>query len=205
MTKMNLPITAAAAGLAAAGLYAAAWSAAGLPGTRPGPPRAPAPESPRVTARFSPSGGCAALVAWHADRANATLDVASYQWSSPEIHAAVLRTRARGVKVRVILDRAPEAGNGSLMPALAAAGLGPDELRVDDRHAIFHDKFIIRDALVPNDAAVATGSFNMSVSAEKSNAENAIVLEGFPGIAAQYRADFDKHWAHARAPRAKTP
>lgn len=159
--------------------------------------------SPRVTVRFSPRGGCTALVVWHLDAARHSAFVASYQWSSPEIHAAVLRARERKVRVRVLLDDAMESSDSSLLPGLLAAGMTPDEVRVDDRHAIFHNKVILRDAEVPALAAHENGSFNYSKSAESSNAENSQVVEGCPEVTAAYLADLEAHWAHARPAKVK--
>lgn len=194
---VHAPLAACLAALAGVAAFAAVPSPAG-------PPAAPAPApGVRITARFSPKGGCPELVAWHVDRAAAAVFVGSYQWSSRPVHDAVLRARGRGVKVRVVLDPATEAGPGSLLPGLLAAGLTADEVRVDDRHAIFHDKVVLRDAGDPARAAVECGSFNFSASADRANAENAVVIEGRPDVAAAYLADLETHWAHARPARPK--
>jgi phosphatidylserine/phosphatidylglycerophosphate/cardiolipin synthase-like enzyme len=173
-----------------------------LAGISAGPASAP----PRITVRFSPKGGCAALVAWHIDRAAAAVYIESYQWSSAPIHDAVLRACARGVPVFIILDRGLESSKTSLLPDLLAHGFlsagGPDDtLRIDDRHAIHHNKVTLRDPEIPALAAHENGSFNYSKSAEISNAENAQVVEGFPAVTAEYLANWRVHWGHSRGVR----
>jgi phosphatidylserine/phosphatidylglycerophosphate/cardiolipin synthase-like enzyme len=160
----------------------------------------------RVTARFSPRGGCEALAVWHVDSARRELYIASYQWSNRAIHAAVLRARKRRRRVAIILDANQERARGSLLPGLLAAGFvsgggADDTLRVDDRHPIQHNKVILCDPEDPARAAHLSGSFNFSEVAEHANAENAQVVEGFPAVTAAYLADWRRHWAHSRAVR----
>jgi hypothetical protein len=49
---------------------------------------------------------------------------------------------------------------------------------------------------------VLTGSFNFTHQAEAENAENLLVIKGYPGLVHTYRDDFFKHKEHARAPQA---
>ncbi|WP_323169504.1 phospholipase D-like domain-containing protein [Pantoea agglomerans] len=52
-----------------------------------------------------------------------------------------------------------------------------------------HNKFIVTDG-----SAVETGSFNYTSSAEKRNAENALVITGEPETAQQYQTEFNRLW-----------
>jgi phosphatidylserine/phosphatidylglycerophosphate/cardiolipin synthase-like enzyme len=165
---------------------------------------APGSPAPRITVRFSPHGGCAALVADHCDRARDDLYIESYQWSSQPIHDAVKRAKERGVQVRIILDRSMETSHSPLVADLLAAGFrsrgyASDTLRIDDKHSIHHNKVTIRDPETPSRAAHENGSFNYSENAETRNAENAQVVEGAPEVTAAYLADWRVHWAHSRA------
>lgn len=44
---------------------------------------------------------------------------------------------------------------------------------------------------------VITGSFNFTLTAEKENAENLLVIAGKERITAAYQRNFDGHLAHA--------
>ena len=112
----------------------------------------------------------------------------------------------RGVDVRVILDQSQESAPYSLLPELLAFGFtsfgsADDTLRVDDKHAIHHNKVMIRDGGFPDMAAHENGSFNFSEAAQTSNAENAQVTEGFPEATGFLLDDWRRHWAHSRPVR----
>ena len=47
-------------------------------------------------------------------------------------------------------------------------------------------------------ATVITSSFNFTRQAENSNAENPLVIDGKPKLAATYEANFEKHLAHSK-------
>jgi phosphatidylserine/phosphatidylglycerophosphate/cardiolipin synthase-like enzyme len=138
------------------------------------------------------------LIAWHVNRAEKTLDVAAYQWSNKLVHEALKAAVARGVKARLLLDRAPE--KNKYVQELVRAGWGPESLRVDDQHPIFHHKFVVRDADRPETASHESGSCNFSAASE-SNAEDAQVVEGDPAVTAAFLAAFERHWVHARSAR----
>ena len=64
-------------------------------------------------------------------------------------------------------------------------------VRVDYQYAIMHNKFIVVDG-----QAVETGSFNLTAAAEKSNAENVIVLHD-PAVAQRYGQEWERLWAES--------
>ena len=76
----------------------------------------------------------------------------------------------------------------SLAGALAEQGV---VIRLDARHAITHDKMMIIDG-----EAVETGSFNYTKAAEKSNAENVVVIHD-PALARDYTAAWQRLWDEA--------
>ena len=55
-----------------------------------------------------------------------------------------------------------------------------------------HDKFIVVDGVT-----VETGSFNFTSAAERSNAENVVVLRGVPDVAAKYEENWAKLWGES--------
>ncbi|MGF6477814.1 phosphatidylserine/phosphatidylglycerophosphate/cardiolipin synthase-like enzyme [Pantoea dispersa] len=62
-------------------------------------------------------------------------------------------------------------------------------MRINGMCSSMHNKFIVADG-----SAVETGSFNYTASAEKRNAENALVIKDEPDIARQYQAEFNQLW-----------
>ena len=66
------------------------------------------------------------------------------------------------------------------------------ETLIDDRHAIAHNKVMIID-----DEIVITGSYNFTRAAEKSNAENLVIITS-PPIAQKYLQNWQKHRSHSQ-------
>ena len=62
-------------------------------------------------------------------------------------------------------------------------------VRLNDRYAILHHKFMVIDGV-----AVQLGSFNYSAAAVNRNAENVLLLMNVPSIAAQYAAEWKRLW-----------
>lgn len=147
---------------------------------------APAAE---VAVFFSPNGGCTTEIVRRISRAETSIDVSAYSFSSPPIGAALIDAKNRGITVRVVVDAGQESLAYSTAAGLAAAGI---DVMADDRHAIFHNKTIIIDQSI-----TITGSFNFTTSAEKRNAENLIVIAD-DRIAAKYAENFALHYGHSR-------
>jgi phosphatidylserine/phosphatidylglycerophosphate/cardiolipin synthase-like enzyme len=137
---------------------------------------------------FSPRGGCEAAVVSAIAGAKTEVRVQCYSFSSLPIIKALAAAHARGVDVKVMLDKvwntkAPQGAN-----ALRLAGV---PVVLDGKHPIAHNKVCIVDQLT-----VITGSFNYTAQAEKYNAENLVVLTD-PAIAARYLDQWSDHAAHA--------
>ncbi len=64
-------------------------------------------------------------------------------------------------------------------------------VRIDDKHAIAHNKVIIIDGEV-----VITGSFNCTKSAEQSNAENLLIIRD-KALAQKYTKNWEAHAQHS--------
>jgi phosphatidylserine/phosphatidylglycerophosphate/cardiolipin synthase-like enzyme len=113
---------------------------------------------------------------------------------------ALGRAKERGVDVHVILDKSNEqhhiAPNGRSAARYSGAtylsdhGITP---LIDDQVRIAHNKVMIIDG-----ETVVTGSFNFTVSAQRSNAENVLIIRHDPAIAAAYRANWLARAAVAR-------
>jgi len=140
---------------------------------------------------FSPRGGCTEAIVREIDNACETIRVQAYSFTSPVIAQALIEAQRRGVQVEAVLDedsnRNPARTTGDDIAAAGATVLH------DGVHAIAHNKVVIID-----DAVVITGSFNFSVAAEESNAENLLVIRDRE-LAGKYRANYDRHRAHSAA------
>ncbi len=146
-----------------------------------------------ATVNFSPNGGCtAAIVAVLAD-AKQTVLVQAYSFTSTPIAKALVAAKARGVDVRVILDKSQRTERYSGADFIAHASI---PVVIDEQPAIAHSKVMIIDS-----AVVITGSFNFTSSAESRNVENLLVLRSVE-LAAAYTANWQ---ARAAVSAAFTP
>ena len=143
---------------------------------------------------FSPNGGSQDAIIAVINRAQKTILVQAYSFTSAPIAEALKRAHDFGVNVSVILDRSQETGRYSGLTYLQHAGI---PTWVDHRHAIAHNKVMIIDHNI-----VVTGSFNFTKSAEKNNAENTIIITDTQ-LAQLYINNWQLHKEHARLVLAK--
>lgn len=156
------------------------------------PPPAPAPSSapavPSVDVRFSPKGGCTDAVIAELNRAQATIRIQAYSFTSAPIAKALIEARKRGVRVEALLDKSNRTSRYSA--AMFLKNQGADVL-IDAKHAIAHNKIMIIDEKV-----LLTGSFNFTNNAEESNAENLLIIRDNPDLIGRYLANFAEHRKH---------
>jgi phosphatidylserine/phosphatidylglycerophosphate/cardiolipin synthase-like enzyme len=143
-----------------------------------------------VSVWFSPDGGCTAAIVAKIRSARKTIEVQAYSFTSTDIAHALADAKARGVKVRVILDKSNEERKYGASAFIVANGVS---VWIDAKHEITHNKVMILDG-----ATVITGSFNFIHQAEVENAENLLVIEGKPKLAAAYEKNFETHLAHSK-------
>jgi phosphatidylserine/phosphatidylglycerophosphate/cardiolipin synthase-like enzyme len=133
---------------------------------------------------FVPDGAsCQSLIVEAIDRTTHSLRIQAYSFTSAPIAAAVKRAKERGVDVKVILDKSQLSQRYTSATFLRNAGI---EVVIDTKPAIAHNKVMIFD-----DAAVFTGSFNFTKSAQARNAENGILIRGDAGLTKAYA----ENWA----------
>lgn len=137
---------------------------------------------------FSPRGGCTDLVVNTLAQARSTVLVQAYSFTSQPIAQALVDTHRRGVQVEVIVDKSQPTARGNQLDFVAQAGI---PVRIDAAHAIAHNKIMVIDA-----ETVITGSFNFTEAAEKSNAENLLVIEN-RALAEKYEWNWKKHEGHS--------
>ena len=102
------------------------------------------------------------------DKAQSTVLVQAYSFTSYKIAKALLDTHKRGVKLEVILDKSQKSDQYSSADFLANSGMS---VKIDSEHAIAHNKVMVIDG-----ETVITGSFNFTKAAEENNAENLLVI-----------------------------
>lgn len=147
--------------------------------------------SSNTTVLFFPDEGDAnfrTLVA-EVGGAQATLDVAIFTLTLPEMKAAMKDAKSRGVRVRVITDdhQAKFVGGGAHLEELRKAGL---EVRMDGAGGNMHHKFCVVDGMT-----VCNGSFNWTRQAEDGNCENVVIYRSELDLARSFTSEFERLWA----------
>jgi len=146
----------------------------------------PLPSSATFELGFSPRGQSLNIILNGIRRAESSIIVAAYSFTSRPIATALLEAHRRGVNVRVIADSRANNNRHTAVRFLANYGL---PVRINDRYAIFHHKFMIFDEL-----HVQTGSFNYSAAAVDRNTENVLLLRNVPEIAKLYVQEWQRLW-----------
>jgi phosphatidylserine/phosphatidylglycerophosphate/cardiolipin synthase-like enzyme len=142
----------------------------------------------QCSAFFSPNGGGTAAIVDLLSKANTDIYVLAYSFTSQDIVDALAAAKQRGVVVKVIVDSSQLTAKGSKVVAAYSSGI---QVWIDATHNIAHNKVIIVDGKY-----LETGSFNFSVSAERSNAENVLICFTTQG-AAIYKKNWDMHLSHS--------
>lgn len=127
------------------------------------------------------------------NRAGRTLDVALYNLQIDDAVAALVRARQRGVKVRVLFDKAhvyPEAGKQ--IKAVIDSGIETRTMNGRGGTGAMHCKYAVFDGTL-----LQTGSANWSGFAESFSYEN-IMFTADPDIVGGYGRNFDWMWAQAK-------
>ncbi|WP_022846665.1 MULTISPECIES: phospholipase D family nuclease [unclassified Desulfurobacterium] len=141
-----------------------------------------------VEVHFSPRGGCTDTLIKEINSAKHSIDAAIYSFTSKKIVKAFIRAHKRGVKVRVIIDQGTAKSKRCVAPILKKAGV-PVRFKRGSGGGLMHNKFAVIDG-----RTVITGSFNWTVSAEKRNDENLVVIKDDLPLAHRYEKVFDRLW-----------
>ena len=135
---------------------------------------------------FTPSQRCLPLILKEIDKAQKTIKVQAYFFTSKEIAQALIRAHLKGIKVIVIADKSQRKTHHTQVKGLKSNGIA---ILFDTKPAIAHNKIIIID-----ESIILTGSYNFTKAAELRNAENLIVIKN-KDIARQYLENFNKRLA----------
>lgn len=128
---------------------------------------------------FTPGEDCQGLIASQIDKAKSKIYVQAYHLTNKAIITALKQAQYKGVTILLIVDKQAKKEAINLL----------DEgfnVMIDRKPRIAHNKVMIID-----DKTVITGSFNFTAAAQKSNAENVIIIEDSK-IAGLYEDNFFK-------------
>lgn len=136
-----------------------------------------------ISVYFSPNGQCTEAAVAEINKAKTSITFEAYNFTSPEILAALISAHSRGVTIRALYDRSQSDDAKTLADELeAAAGV----TRWYGSQKIMHNKVLVIDH-----ATVLEGSFNWTVNAQRFNAENLVVFTDID-VARQYEDEFDR-------------
>ena len=127
---------------------------------------------------FSPYQHCASQIIQLINHAKHDIFIQAYSFTLKKMAKALVKAKRRGVTVNVIFDKSNFDGSfHSSINYLIKNGI---LIWNDNLSNIAHNKVMIVDR-----AIVETGSFNYTVSAEKYNVENVLIIHS-QGLAKQY-------------------
>lgn len=143
---------------------------------------------------FTPGDSAEMAIVDQLVNAKESILVQAYSFTNPAIAAALADAQSRGVNVVILLDKSHRTQRYSAADFTAKSGI---TTLIDDRHAIAHNKIMIIDGRV-----VVTGSYNFTKAAEKSNAENLVIIES-GAVADKFHNNWQKHRKHSQPYLAK--
>jgi len=136
---------------------------------------------------FSPGNDCDVPLIAVLDSATKTLDIAIYSLNRIPIVDGILRAKARGVKVRMIVD-VSQTGQPKEMVQLLRLKAANIPIKRDSHAGIMHLKLIVADS-----STFSIGSFNFTDPAVQINDENIFVWT-CPRNAVIYTKHFNELW-----------
>lgn len=137
---------------------------------------------------FAPEDSCAREIEQCIDRAEETIDIAVYAFSSQRLAKALVKAKRRGVKIRVYFDGGTQQQRWSQDDFLDREGI---QVKYEDDEGLMHNKFCIIDSEV-----LLTGSYNWSIAADTRNDENLMIIKS-PKLCAIFAEKFDEFWEEA--------
>jgi phosphatidylserine/phosphatidylglycerophosphate/cardiolipin synthase-like enzyme len=148
-----------------------------------------------VSIYFSPRGGAERAVLNEIDRAQYRILVQAYSLTSPPIYKALAAAKARGVDVRVLVDKNARdtdfRGAGARYEVAHGVPVMVDDI---PGRGSAHSKVMVIDA-----GTVITGSFNFSREAETTNVENLLVFHDSRDMVAAYTRTWSERAEQATA------
>ncbi len=149
------------------------------------------PATGTIDVAFTPGERIDRLIIGEIDQSRHEVMVLAYSFTDRTIARALIRARQRGVQVQVVADR--EQARTLPQNVLADLVAGGVDVWLDGNFQAAHNKVIVIDVDAPR-ATTITGSYNFTFAAQRSNAENVIVLRDNPAVARAYR----DNWARLK-------
>jgi len=114
----------------------------------------------------------------------------AFSFTSTDLASALLDRQQAGVKVSGLMEASQVESNiGSQYERFLAAGL---DIRLDGNPRDMHHKVLVIDRRF-----VVLGSYNFTISAERRNDENTLIIDD-PGMAAYFLDEFERLYAQAQ-------
>ena len=148
-----------------------------------------------IKAFFSPKGGCQEAIVAELKKARREILVQAYSFTADPLTFGLVDAKKRGVTVEIVLDKSNEVDRYSDLHFFIENQM---DAKIDHEHAIAHNKIIIIDKKV-----LITGSYNFTNQAEHENAENLMIIKGYPEMVTWYRENFFKHRDHSKPAQIK--
>lgn len=142
------------------------------------------PSCPKIDVCFTPGQDCTMQIVSTLDNSKQSVRIQAYGFTSKPIAKSLIDAKKRGVDIKVIIDKTQIKSKYSIVKVLLNEGIS---IWVDHKPAIDHNKIIIVD-----NHKVITGSFNFTAAAQKSNAENLLIINNYPILVREYLENWNK-------------
>lgn len=153
--------------------------------------RPPVASEDGIDVYFAPDGGANTAVIREIEHAKQSIDVQAYLITSKRIVDALDAANARGVKVRIVLDKSNIGGTYSFNAFFSSSKI---PVWRDAKHKGVHDKVMLVDG-----RTIVTGSYNFTDQSEL-NVENMLIIRDKPKLFEAYRQHFEEHLRHSDPP-----
>ena len=127
------------------------------------------PSDTKYEVCFTPGGDCTSMIVGEINKANKSVYLQAYSFTSKPIAQAITNAKRKGIDIKVILDKSQVKHNQYSSSKYLTDQHVP--VWVDYRPAIAHNKVVIIDSNI-----VITGSFNFTKAAQEKNAENILII-----------------------------
>lgn len=141
-----------------------------------------------LTSTLKPNNSCDTQVCHEVlnqiNKSNSSIDIALYGWDdNPVIYNALVRAKARGVKIRIVYD----TSSNSYYPKLSNFVKIANEKSTDSPKILMHNKFMIFD-----NSSIITGSMNFAKTGFSGFNSNCILFINSKEIANIYEKEFNQ-------------
>jgi phosphatidylserine/phosphatidylglycerophosphate/cardiolipin synthase-like enzyme len=150
----------------------------------------PAAATTETKAIFSPDGNIQAAIVERISRSTRSIDAMMFSLTAKRIASSLVYAKERGLKVRVIADKAQSRAKYSYVGFLISKGVPVKLLSGKTGKGIMHNTTGIFDG-----TKVITGSYSWTGDAEYYNYEN-VILTDENDVVQEYKEEFERLWNH---------